>query len=103
MSKRTLEERIAAEQEKKVQSENKIKKLLQEQKASERTARNSRLFKRAGLLESLLPETIELTDEQFEAFLKMTTANDYGRGKLEDIKSKSNAEPKLEPPQSGDS
>jgi len=102
MSK-TVDEKIANYDEKISQYQNKKKKLLQEQKAAERTARNNRLFRRAGLLESLMPETIELTDEQFEAFLKMTTANDFGRAKLIEIKSKVSTKPIEEPPQSGES
>ena len=68
------------------QLQNQKKTLIQKQRATERKARNHRLFKRAGLLESMLPDTIDLTDEQFEAFLKMTIANDFGRAKLSEIK-----------------
>ena len=82
--------------------QNQKKQLVQKQRAAERTARNRRLFKRAGLLESLMPETIEMTDEQFEAFLKLTTANDFSRSKLIEIKLKVNTEPSAEPTQVGE-
>ena len=82
MSRRTLEERIAAAQTKKQQEVNNLNRLLKEQKEKERAARTNRLCKRAGLLESMLPDTILLTDELFEQFLKRTTANDFGRKTL---------------------
>jgi TolA-binding protein len=59
------------------QLENQRKRLLQQQKEQERKDRTRRLCKRAGLLESLLPETITLTDEQFKTFLEKTLLGDY--------------------------
>ena len=85
-------ERITSIEEKIAQLQNQKKQLLQQHKLDERKARTKRLCKRAGLLESMLPDTIILTDEQFETFLKRTTANDYGREKLSEIIS-----PKPEP------
>jgi len=64
------------------QYENRMKQLIQKQKAEERKARTKRLCKRAGLMESMLPDTISLTDEQFKIFLGKTAANDYGRKTL---------------------
>ena len=49
--------------------ENQRKKLIQEQKQQERKDRTKRLCKRMGLFESMLPESISLTDEQFQIFL----------------------------------
>jgi len=100
---KTVNEKIEMYDDKIKQYRNKKKQLVQKNKADERKARNRRLFSRAALLESMLPETIELTDEQFEAFLKMTTANDFGRDKLNQIKSQVSTQPKSEPPQSGES
>ena len=78
-------ERITSIEEKIAQLQNQKKQLLQQHKLDERKARTKRLCKRAGLLESMLPDTITLTDEQFETFLIRTTANDYGRDKLREI------------------
>ena len=100
---KTTNEKIANYDEKILQYQNKKKKLIQKNKADERKKRNRRLFNRAALLESMLPETIELTDEQFEVFLKMTTANDFGRDKLSQIKSQVSTVPKVETSQSGES
>jgi hypothetical protein len=54
------------------QLENKRKKLIQEEKAQERKNRTKRLCKRMGLFESLLPDSIPITDEQFKSFLEKT-------------------------------
>ena len=69
---KTKAEKIESLQEEIKQLENQRKRLLQEQKAQERKDRTRRLCKRAGLLESMLPGTIPLTDEQFKAFLEKT-------------------------------
>jgi hypothetical protein len=58
------------------------KALLQEQKAEERKARTNRLCKRAGHLESLLPDTIALTDARFNLFLSKTMVTDFAKREL---------------------
>ena len=87
-TRRTLEQRIESAQKKKEQSENALNLLLQEQKEKDKAARTHRLCKRMGLLESMLPDTILLTDELFEQFLKRTTANDFGRKTLSEFVAK---------------
>ena len=64
---------------KRIQEEQKRLKLLQnQQKEQDRKARNHRLCKRHGFLESILPDIITLTDEQFEKFVKQHIANRHG-------------------------
>ena len=48
------------------QLENKKKRLIQEQKEQEREDRKNWRCKRMGFIEKLLPNTIPLTEEQFE-------------------------------------
>ena len=84
-----------------MQRENRLKELIQKQKAEERKARTHRLCNRMGLFEKLLPDTITLTDEQFYTFLEKAVANDYGKRTLATI-IKQGAEtppPKSETPQ----
>ena len=76
---KTKAEKIADIQEQIAQLENKQKKLVQEQKLQERNARTKRLCKRMGLIESLLPDTIPLTDEQFKIFLDKTLITEHSR------------------------
>ena len=84
-NRKTTVEKIEDAKAKITQYENHMKQLVQKQKAEERKARTKRLCSRAGLLESMLPDTIVLTDEQFKSFLEKTTANDFGRRTLANI------------------
>ena len=65
---------------------NRKKLLLQQAKEEEKNNRTHRLCKRAGLLESLLPETLELNDDQFKNFLEMTLLTDYTRSRIADAR-----------------
>jgi hypothetical protein len=68
---------------KRIAEEQKRLKLLQNaQSEKERKARNHRLCSRHGFLESILPETISLTDEQFQDFVKQHIANHHGKRAL---------------------
>jgi len=78
-------EKIADIQEQITQLENQRKRLLQQQKEQERKDRTKRLCKRAGLLESLLPDTIPLSEEQFKTFLEITVLSDYSRRILDGL------------------
>lgn len=77
-NRRTRKERIALKREQIRQWENEVKRLLNEEKEAERKARTSRLCKRAGFLESILPDTIMLNEKSFETFVKNHIANKYG-------------------------
>jgi hypothetical protein len=55
------------------------KELLAKHKEEERKARTKRLCDRAGYLESILPDTVTLTNEQFQSFLNKTLLTDYAR------------------------
>ena len=85
MSKTKLE-RIADINEEITQLKNRQKQLQQQHNAKERKARNHRLCKRGGFWESLLPDSVTLTDEQFKLFLVKTLLTDYARNILRDIK-----------------
>jgi len=90
MSKTKLE-KIASIEEQIAQLESQKRQLRQKHKTEERKACERRQCKRAGLLESLLPETVSLTDEQFKTFLERTTANDFGRKVLSGITAQNHA------------
>ena len=76
-TRKTTAEKIEAAKIEKEQAETRIKKLLQEQKAEERKARNHRLCKRGGQVEKLLPDLVDLTDEQFETFVQKTLLSGF--------------------------
>jgi len=101
MAKTSLE-KIANYKEQMGQIANRSKQEQQKHKAAERKARTKRLCSRMGLFESILPDTITLTDEQFKTFLEKTVASKFGRRVLAELvvvdsdKSKS-AQPKSTP------
>ena len=65
--------------EKKIQEEQRrYKQLEKKQKELDRKDRNHRLCKRHGFLESIIPDTINITDEQFQTFVKNHIANKHG-------------------------
>jgi|LSQX01.2.fsa_nt_gb hypothetical protein len=86
---KTKAEKIADIELQLIQLENQRKKLVQEQKQQERKDRTKRLCKRMGLFESMLPETIPLTDEQFKSFLEKTVATEHSRRILEGLTERS--------------
>ena len=72
--------------EKRIQEEQrKLKALEKEQRERNDKARTNRLCKRHGLLESVLPVTISLTEEQYEKFVKQHIANKHGIAVLANI------------------
>ena len=82
---KTKIEKIASIEEEIRQLENKKKRLIQEQKEQERKDRTNRLCKRMGLFEKLLPDTIPLTEEQFQTFLEKTVLTEHSRHILDGL------------------
>lgn len=84
MAKTKTEKSTSIEEEIR-QLENRRRQLVQEQKAQERRDRTKRLCRRMGLFESMLPDTIPLTDEQFKTFLEKTIATEQSRRLLDGL------------------
>ena len=82
---KTKLEKIAGMEEEIRQLENRRRQLVQEQKAQERKDRTKRLCRRMGLFESLIPDSIPLTEEQFKTFLEKTVAAEHGRKLLDEM------------------
>ena len=82
---KTKIEKIAGIEEEIRQLENKRRQLVQAQKAQERKDRTKRLCKRMGLFESLVPDSVSLTDEQFKAFLERTITTEHSRRILAEL------------------
>lgn len=82
---KTKAEKIADIEMQMAQLENQKKKLIQQQKEQERKDRTKRLCKRMGLFESMLPDTIPLTDGQFKAFLEQTVNTEHSRRLLDGL------------------
>lgn len=84
-TRRSITDRVSAKREQIEQMKNDLKRLEQEEKNAERKARTKRLCGRAGFLESILPETIGLTDENFKTFVKNHIANGYGKSAIKKL------------------
>ena len=84
-TRRTRPERISVKRAELIQMQNELKRLEREEKEAERKARTKRLCKRAGFIESILPDTIILSDDRFEKFVKMHFANVHGAKMLNDL------------------
>ena len=82
---KTKTEKITSIEEEIRQLENKRRQLVQEQKTQERKDRTKRLCRRMGLFESLVPDTIPLTEEQFKTFLEKTVAAEQSRRILDEL------------------
>lgn len=96
MSK-TKAEKIATIELQMTQLENQRKKLIQEKKQQERKDRTKRLCKRMGLFESMLPESISLTDEQFQMLLEKTIATEQSRRILDGLTVQPSIPPSAKP------
>lgn len=89
---KTKAEKITGIEEEIRQLENKRRQLIQEQKAQERKDRTKRLCRRMGLFESLIPDSIPLTEEQFKTFLEQTVATEHSRRILDGLTAQNAAE-----------
>jgi len=68
------------------QLKNRAKRLTGAHSQLERNARTRRLCQRMGLFESMLPDTVTLTDEQFKSFLEKTIVTEHSRRILDGLK-----------------
>jgi len=85
---KTAEEKVAIKDAKILQLQNEKKKILQQQRGKDRKERTSRLCRRHGLIEKFMPDLINITEEQFEAFVRTWMNTNNGRSKLAEIISK---------------
>jgi len=87
--RKTTTEKITGIQTQIQQLENQRKRLVKQHNEEERKKRTHRICKRGGLIESLLPETIPLTDEQFKAFIEKTLLSGFARKTLDGLTAQS--------------
>ena len=84
-----------------VQMENERKALIAEQKAADRKARTNRICERGGYIESVLPETLQLSKEQFRDFVNRTLLTNYAKRELEEILTQPAESSEVKPPNAG--
>jgi hypothetical protein len=90
---KTRTEKIASYEEQIKQLEAQRKQLIQKEKEQERKDRTKRLCRRMGLIESLLPDTIPLSEEQFKTFLEKTVTTEQSRRILDGLTTQGNTAP----------
>ena len=91
-NRNTLEQQIENAREEIRQRENKVKKLLQQQKDEARKARTKRLIERGAILESLIDDAIILNNEQIKVFLQAVLSTAVARDKLSEFFTNNTAE-----------
>ena len=97
MSKSKLEKAERLEEEiQRLKNEKKI--VLQQHREQERKARTHRICKRGALLESILPESVDLTDEQLKILLEKTLQSNFARNRIEEMQSPKKS-PAVAPPE----
>jgi len=69
------------------QLQNEKKRIISQHKESERKARTKRLIERGAILESVLTNLNELSNEQIKRFLETTVVSKYAEKKFNDAKS----------------
>ena len=90
MSK-TVDEKIESIKEEIEHLKNRQKRLRQQYNAQERKDRTKRLCRRMGLFESMLPETIPLTDDLFKSFLEKTILSESASKHISALLTEQNA------------
>ena len=74
---RPTTEQVQSIRDKIQELQNKEKRLLNQQKEADRKARTKRLIERGAIMESVLPDSIALTNEQFKALIKEMVASKH--------------------------
>lgn len=82
---KTKIEKIASIEEEIQQLKERQRLLQQQHNTQERKDRTKRLCRRMGLFESMLPDTIPLTDEQFKLFLEKSVTTEPSRRLLDSL------------------
>ena len=82
---KTTEERLAIRDERIKQLQKQKQKIRKDENKKIRKQRDNRLYRRHGLLEKFMPKIIDITDEQFEVFIRKGINTTYGRNCLNEI------------------
>ena len=68
--------------------QNEKKQVRQEYNEAVKKARNHRIFKRGGMVESILPESKDFTDEQMKSLLEQVLTSGYAVKRIAEITGK---------------
>lgn len=89
---KNFDEQIAKAEEQIKQLNNKKKRLISEQKQAERKKRTKRLIERGAILESVLGNTEDFSNEQIQSLLIEIFSSESVRAKVEYLRSSTERE-----------
>lgn len=89
---KNIDEQIAKTQAQIKQLTNKKKRLISEQKQAERKKRTRRLIERGAILESVIGNATDFSNEQIQSILTDIFSNAEARAKIERIRKQNEAE-----------
>jgi hypothetical protein len=72
---RPIDEQVQSVRDKIQELQNKEKRLINQQREADRKARTKRLIERGAIMESILPNSIPLTNDQFKALVEEMVAS----------------------------
>ena len=83
---KNYDEQIAKAEEQIRQLNNKKKRLISEQKQAERKKRTKRLIERGAILESVIGNAEELSNEQLQTLLIEIFSSEFAKGKIKNFR-----------------
>lgn len=83
---KNYDEQIAKAEEQIKQLNNKKKRLISEQKQAERKKRTKRLIERGAILESIIGNAEELSNEQLQTLLIEIFSSEFAKGKIKNFR-----------------
>lgn len=83
---KNIDEQIKKTEEQIEQLNNKKKRLMSEQKKEERKKRTRRLIERGAILESVIENADDFTNEQIQTLLIEIFSTDFARAKIEKLR-----------------
>ena len=83
---KNYDEQIAKAEEQIRQLNNKNKRLISEQKQAERKKRTKRLIERGAILESVIGNADDFSNEQLQALLIEIFSSEFAKGKIKNFR-----------------
>ena len=83
---KNYDEQIAKAEEQIRQLNNKKKRLISEQKQAERKKRTKRLIERGAILESVIGNADDFSNEQLQALLIEIFSSEFAKGKIKNFR-----------------
>ena len=90
-------EKIESIEEAILKLQNQKKEIIQQEKEKNEKARTRRISKRGAIIESILPESVEFSDEDMKVLLESLLSSGFARNKINELQGKKTAPVKAAP------